>query len=109
MGIDRREFCLSIAASLAVGQACSKEPEEPARDTLDRMLGLTRDQTRWVDSLSPAQQVELRDRLVDPVARAERHTIQLLMKIFSPRERLYAYVGYPQIEQLGACDGLIRE
>jgi hypothetical protein len=106
--LNRRDFCAALAISTAA-QACSREPDEPARATLVRLLGLTETQAAWLDSLSPAQQVELRDALVSRSPNTERHTIELLMKVFGRRERLFAYVGYPELPRIGACDGLLRE
>jgi hypothetical protein len=98
-----------VAAALAAGEACSPSPAEPARDVIARFLGLAGAQARWVDALTAAQQEELRQRIVNPSPTPERHTIELLMKILGRRERLFAYVGYPALEQIGARDGLIRE
>ena len=109
MDLNRREFCAALAFSAAAAQACSHAPDEPARVTLVRILGLKPEQAPWLDSLSGGQQAELRDALVSAPASPERHTIELLMKIFGPRDRLFAYVGYPELPQMGACDGLIRE
>jgi hypothetical protein len=109
VGLSRREFCLAMAATAAAAHGCSRVPDEPARVTLVRLLGLREKQARWVDSLSPAQQEELRTLLLEPDPKAERHTIELLMKVFGRRERLFAYVGYPAMTDLGACDGLVRE
>jgi hypothetical protein len=107
--LNRREFVLAVAASAASAHACSRQPDEPARATLVRLLGLGEKQARWVDSLSPAQQEELRTLLLEPDPQARRQTIELLMKVIGRRDRLFAYVGYPALPQLGACDGLIRE
>jgi hypothetical protein len=107
--LNRREFVLAVAAAAASAQGCSSQPDEPARATLVRLLGLRENQARWVDALSPAQQDELRTLLLEPKPQARRQTIELLMKVIGRRERLFAYVGYPALPQLGACDGLIRE
>jgi len=107
--LNRREFWAVLALSAAAAQACSHEPDEPARTALVRILGLKQEHAAWVDSLSPAEQGELRDALVSPAASPGPQTIALLMKVFSRRERLFAYVGYPELPQIGACDGLIRE
>jgi len=107
--LDRRAFCLALAGSLSAVEACSRAPEEPARDVIVRFLGLTGTEQRWVDALTPPQQEELRARLANPSQLAERQTIELLMKILGRRERLFAYVGYPALPRVGACDGLIRE
>ena len=109
MDLNRREFCLAVAIAAAAGEACTREPDEPARTALVRMLGLSGKQARWVDSLSPGQQEELRAQLLDPDPAARQHAIELLMKIFGRRDRLFAYVGYPALPHVGACDGLIRE
>jgi len=100
---------MAVATALAAGEACSRTPAEPARDVIVRFLGLVGAQARWVDALTAAQQEELRERIVKPSPVPDRHTIELLMKILGRRERLFAYVGYPALEQIGACDGLIRE
>ena len=109
MDLNRREFWAVLALSAAAAQACSHEPDEPARATLVRILGLKQEHAAWVDSLSPTEQSALRDALVSPAAAPDRDTVDLLMKVFSRRERLFAYIGYPELPQIGACDGLIRE
>jgi len=106
--LNRRDFCAALAVS-AAAQACASEPEESVRATLARLLGLTEQQTAWLESLSPAGQRELRDGLLSPAPNNERGTIALLMKVFGPRDRLFAYVGYPELPRIGACDGLLRE
>ena len=93
----------------AAAQACTRQPDEPARATLARLLGLTAAQAAWLDTLSPAEQQELRDALLWPSDKAERQTVALLMKVFGRRDRLFAYVGYPELPRIGACDGLLRE
>jgi hypothetical protein len=32
-----------------------------------------------------------------------------VLKVLGRRERLFAYVGYPELPPVGICDGLIRE
>ena len=108
MRLKRREFCAALAMS-AAAPSCTRQPEEPARATLARLLGLTAAQAAWLDALSAAQQQELRDALLSPPAKTDRHTVALLMKVFGPRDRLFAYVGYPELPRIGACDGLLRE
>jgi hypothetical protein len=107
--IERREFCVALAA-LATAGACSTAPSEPPRRGLTRLLGLrTPDEEKWLDALSPKEQGELHQALLAPEQRMSRRTIDLVMKVVSRRERLFAYVGYPELQQVGVCDGLIRE
>jgi hypothetical protein len=105
--IDRRGFCLTVAGTLAA--ACSTAPAEPPRQGLARLLALKGSEESWLDALSPAEQRDLHEALGHPSQQTSRRTVDLVMKVLGRRERLFAYVGYPELPQLGACDGLIRE
>jgi hypothetical protein len=107
--VDRRSFCLTIAASLGTGAACSPTRVEEPRPGLVRLLGLTGAEEAWLDVLSADEQRELHDAINAPGGRASRRTVDLVMKVLSRRERLFAYVGYPELQRVGLCDGLIRE
>jgi hypothetical protein len=73
------------------------------------MLGLTGAEAAWLDVLSADEQRELHEALTAPEGRASRRTVDLIMKVLTRRERLFAYVGYPEVQRVGICDGLIRE
>jgi hypothetical protein len=107
--VDRRSFCLTLAASLGTAGACSPSRIEEPRPGLVRLLGLTGAEETWLDALSAAEQRELHDALTAPGRRASRRTVGLVMKVLGRRERLFAYVGYPELQRVGVCDGLIRE
>jgi hypothetical protein len=74
-----------------------------------RLLGLTGAEESWLDALSADEQRELHDGIKTPGRRASRRTVELVMKVLGRRERLFAYVGYPELQPVGVCDGLIRE
>ena len=107
--VDRRSFCLTIAASLGTGAACSPVPAEAPRAGLVRLLGLSGAEEVWIDALSPEEQRELHEAIRAPGGRPSARTVDLVMKVLSRRERLFAYVGYPELPRVGMCDGLIRE
>ena len=109
MRVDRRSFCLTIAASLGTASACSPGPTEEPRAGLIRLLGLTGAEEAWLDALSADEQRQLHEAINAPGGRASRRTVDLLMNVLSRRERLFAYVGYPELQSVGICDGLIRE
>jgi hypothetical protein len=108
--VDRRSFCLALAtAPLTAAGACSTTPPVDTRTALAQLLTLTTPgEVKWLDVLSPDEQRELQT-LLTSAERASRRSINLVMKVIGRRERLFAYVGYPPLERLGACDGLIRE
>jgi hypothetical protein len=110
MHVNRRTFCAGIVtAALAGGQACSSGPQESVSDGLVRLLGLhTTRERAWLKTLSRAEQGELYDALRAPGPPTSR-TIDLVLKVISRRERLFAYIGYPELPRAGMCDGLIRE
>jgi hypothetical protein len=106
--IDRRRFCLTVAAALATAGGCSTVPDEAPRPGLVRLLGLTSAEEAWLDVLSPEEQRELHQALRAP-GETSRRTVDLVLKVLGRRERLFAYVGYPELPPVGICDGLIRE
>jgi hypothetical protein len=110
MRVDRRTFCVGVVtAALTTGQACSGSPAEDVRSALARLLGLqTPAERAWLDALAEPEQRELRDGLRASGPPSKR-TIGLVLKVISRRERLFAYVGYPELQRVGICDGLIRE
>jgi hypothetical protein len=107
--VDRRSFCLTIAASLGTAGACSPARVEEPRPGLVRLLGLAGPEQAWLDALSADEQRELHEALTAPGERASRRTVDLVMKVVSRRERLFAFVGYPELQGVGVCNGLIRE
>jgi hypothetical protein len=111
--IDRRAFCMALAASIAGTIACSPPDHRPtgsARERLIRVLGLEGPEVEWLSSLSDKEHQELIAGLESPAAGSANRTTALLMKLLGRRDRLFAYVGYPQLpDQLQGCDGLIRE
>jgi hypothetical protein len=107
--VDRRSFCLTIAGSLGAAGACSPARVEEPRPGLVRLLGLAGPEEAWLDALSPNEQRELHEAFTAPGGRASPRTVDLVMKVLSRRERLFAYVGYPELQRVGMCDGLIRE
>jgi hypothetical protein len=107
--VDRRSFCLSIAASLGTAGACTHARTEEPRTGLIRLLGLTGAEAVWLDVLSADEQRELHEAIDAPGGHASRRTVDLVMKVVGRRERLFAYVGYPELQRVGVCDGLIRE
>jgi hypothetical protein len=107
--VDRRSFCLSIATSVGTAAACSRVPAEAPRTGLVRLLGLAGAEEVWLDALSPDEQRELHDAITAPGGRPSGRSVDLLMKVLSRRERLFAYVGYPELQRVGMCDGLLRE
>jgi hypothetical protein len=110
MRVDRRTFCTGIVtAALTAGQACSRAPDESVPDGLARLLGLhTTGERAWLETLSGAEQRELYDAL-RASGQPTRRTVDLVLKVISRRERLFAYIGYPELQRAGICDGLIRE
>ena len=110
MHVNRRTFCAGIvSAALAGGQACSRAPDESVLDGLARLLGLQTPRERaWLATLSGAEQGELYDALRASGPPTSR-TIDLVLKVIGRRERLFAYIGYPELQRAGICDGLIRE
>ena len=109
MRVDRRSFCLTIGASLATAGGCSTVPDEALRPGLVRLLGLTAAQDVWLDVLTPQEHRELYAAMRAPEQRNSRRTVDLVMKTLGRRERLFAYVDYPELQRVGVCDGLIRE
>jgi hypothetical protein len=111
MRVDRRAFCAGVVtAALAAGQACSSAPDESVSDGLARLLGLrTPGERAWLASLSKPEQRELYDALRASDQQPSRRTVDLVLKVVGRRERLFAYVGYPELQRAGICDGLIRE
>jgi hypothetical protein len=107
--VDRRSFCLTIAAALGTAGACAPVPTEEPRAGLVRLLGLTGAEEAWLDALSADEQRELHAAINAPGGRASPRAVDLLMKVLSRRERVFAYVGYPELQRVGMCDGLIRE
>ena len=74
------------------------------------MLGLqTSGERAWLEALNEPEQRELYDALRASVQQPTRRTVDLVLKVISRRERLFAYVGYPELQRVGICDGLIRE
>jgi len=110
MRVNRRTFCAGIAtAALASGQACSSAPDESVPDGLARLLGLYTPRERaWLQTLSGSEQRELYEAL-RASGRPTRRMVDLVLKVISRRERLFAYIGYPELPRAGICDGLIRE
>ena len=107
---DRRAFLRSALALSGVAVAgCGQPAVGP--DELARRLGLQPDQRSWLKDLTADQQRELASALSarassETLARAER----LLMKVIGPRDRLFAFVGYPPTaRQRTVCDGLLQE
>ena len=111
MRVDRRTFCAGVVtAALTAGQACSSAPDEGVPEGLARLLGLrTPGERAWLQALSGAEQGELYEALRTPGERPIRRTVDLVLKVISRRERLFAYVGYPELQRVGICDGLVRE
>jgi len=111
--LDRRAFCRALAASIAGTIACSppgRRPTGSPRERLIRVLGLEGPEIEWLSSLSDTEQAELMTGLESPAADSTDRTTALLMKLLGQRDRLFAYVGYPQLpDRLEGCDGLIRE
>lgn len=110
MHVNRRTFCAGIvSAALTGSQACSRAPEESVSEGLARLLGLhTTGERAWLKTLSRAEQGELYDALRSS-GQPARRTVDLVLKVISRRERLFAYIGYPELQRAGICDGLIRE
>jgi hypothetical protein len=99
-----------VTAALTTGQACSTPPDEDVRSGLARLLGLqTPNERRWLDALTEPEQGELHAALLAPDQQPSRRTVDLVLKVMGRRERLFAYVGYPELQRVGICDGLIRE
>jgi hypothetical protein len=107
--VDRRRLCLTIAVSLGTAGACSHDRTEEPRAGLIRLFGLTGSEVAWLDVLSADEQRDLHDAINAPGGHASPRTVDLVMKVLSRRERLFAYVGYPELQRTGVCDGLIRE
>jgi hypothetical protein len=107
--VDRRSFCLTVAASLGTAGACSRGRTEEPRAGLIRLLGLTGSEAAWLNVLSSDEQRDLHEAINAPRGHASPRTVDLVMKVLSRRERLFAYVGYPELQRTGVCDGLIRE
>jgi hypothetical protein len=109
--MDRRSFCHLLAAALVGTEACRPAPpREASRSGLVRILGLREPERAWIDSLSAGEQDELYAALTAASDEApSRRTVDLLMKVVGRRERLFAYIGYPELPRVGMCDGLIRE
>lgn len=107
--IDRRAFCLALACSIAGAGCRAGRSDEPPREGLVRLLGLEGSEPAWLDALAEGRQRQLYEALLSGEPPAQE-TIELLMRIFGRRERLFAYVGYPPMpDRLEGCDGLLRE
>jgi hypothetical protein len=107
--IDRRAFCLALACSIAGSGCRAGRPDEPPREGLARLLGLEGSEAAWLDALAEGRQRQLYDALLSGEPPAQE-TIELLMRVFGRRDRLFAYVGYPPMpDRLEGCDGLLRE
>ena len=106
---DRRAFLRSALALSGVTLAGCGRPR--AKGDLFALLGLQPDQRAWLNGLTADQQRELLVALSpgasrQMLARAE----QLLTKVIGPRDRLFAFVGYPPTaRQRTVCDGLLQE
>jgi hypothetical protein len=107
---NRRAFLWGgLALPGAVLAGCRREI--PAREQLAERLDLEPAQRRWLNELTPEQQQRLLAALSpgasrEVLARGER----LIMKVIGPRDRLFAFVGYPPTaRRRTVCDGLLRE
>jgi hypothetical protein len=109
--MNRRTFCSLVGASLVggAGQGCRRQPPETPEAGLARLLNLEADEARWLDVLSGPERRDLHAALASGKPLAARD-VDLLMKALGRRERVFAYVGYPQVtNSLSVCNGLLRE
>ena len=109
MHVNRRTFCTGIVtAALTGGQACSRAPEESVPDGLARLLGLhTTGERAWLETLSGAEQRELHDAL-RASGQPTRRTVDLVLKVISRRERLFARRAEPEQPGQPVRDALFR-
>ena len=107
---SRRAFLRCALALPALPLVGCREPLTVGEELAAR-LGLQADQRRWLTDLTENQQQQLLAALSpgassQVLARGER----LLMKVIGPRDRLFAFVGYPPTaRRRTVCDGLLRE
>ena len=103
---DRRQLLLLVA-----GAALACVPREaPQALDLATLLGLDADQRHWLDALTEPERVELAAALAAGAAAASSpRTVALLLKVVGRRSRLFAYVGYPEMDdEPDLCDGLVK-
>jgi hypothetical protein len=106
--LDRRALLKLLGGCTAAGLAGCAGGESP-REGLVRLFDLSGDERGWLDALTEAEQRDLYDRLTGPEA-ASPQAVRLVAKMLGPRSRLFAFVGYPPVQdRRSVCDGLIRE
>jgi hypothetical protein len=107
---NRRGFFALTMGAAATGACSRSAPTEAPQAGLVRLLGLHPDEVAWLNVLSDMEKQALHEALANPRGAPAPETVGLLMKVLGPRERLFAYVGYPALpDSLRACDGLLRE
>jgi hypothetical protein len=103
---DRRQLLLLVAGAAL---ACARR-EAPQPSDLGTLLGLDENQRHWLEALSEAEREELAAALAAGGATAASpRSVALLMKVVGRRSRLFAYVGYPEMDdEPDLCDGLVK-
>jgi hypothetical protein len=106
---SRRSFLWFAAALPAAASVSSCRHRNPEEELVD-FLGLTAEERGWVSHLSAGDQRYLLKALSAGTAANDRRARDLLFRLIQPRDRLFAYVGYPDVNaRRSVCDGLLRE
>ena len=106
--LNRRALLRLLGGCTAAGLAGCGGAETPGEGIV-RLLDLSGDERRWVDTLNDTEQRELYGLLTgsDP---ASPRAVGLIQKMLGRRSRLFAFVRYPQVQdRRSLCDGVIRE
>lgn len=106
--IARRRLLKLLGCAAAGLAGCA--PAETPREGIARLLDLDGAEQQWLNVLDEREQRELYDILSDPQPETMRRAERLMMKVLSPRSRLFAFVGYPAAaDRRTGCDGLVFE
>ena len=109
MPLTRRSFLLATALPAAASLSSCRQAGTPEEELTAR-LGLSADERSWIAALTPDDRAHLLATLSAGTADSDRRSRELLFGLVQPRDRLYAYVGYPPVNRRrSGCDGLLRE
>jgi hypothetical protein len=109
--LSRRSFLISAALPAAASLSCRKfGPSGTPDEQLATLLGLSTGERSWIEAMTPEDRAHLLGTLSTGTASDDRRSRQLLFRLIEPRDRLFAYVGYPPVNRRrSVCDGLLRE
>jgi hypothetical protein len=107
--LTRRSFLIATALPAAASVSSCRRAGPPEQE-LAALLGLSAEERSWLAAMTPDDQAHLLAALSAGAADSDRRSRDLLFGLVQPRDRLFAYVGYPPVNRRrSVCDGLLRE